>query len=79
MTELLTVTALDARPILGLVALVGLVALFVAVPAAEYFRLGALARHVANLLAVVTLSSTTSSARSAQRLRTVGLVVAESY
>jgi hypothetical protein len=76
MTILLTVTALDARPVLRLGTLTSLVALIIAVAATEDFRLGAVARHMTDLLAVVTFASTTTSTRRVLRFGAVGLVVA---
>lgn len=53
MTELITVGALDARPVLGLGALAGLVTLFIAVAAAKDTRLWAVTGDVTLALAVV--------------------------
>jgi beta-phosphoglucomutase-like phosphatase (HAD superfamily) len=78
MAELVAVGALDTGPILWLGTVPRLMTLLIAVAAAEDSRLGAVAGHVADLLAVVALASS-SSARRVQRLRAVGLVVTSDW
>jgi hypothetical protein len=77
MAEVVAVLALDARPISWLGALARLVALLIAVAAAEDPWLRTFTRDVALLLAVVACPTSTTPARRVCRLRAVGLVVTE--
>jgi hypothetical protein len=76
--ELVAVVALDAAPVLGLSTLASGMAFCITVAAAHHTRLGALARQVARLMAVVAgavISSTTGSAHGLARLSAVRLAM----
>lgn len=72
-TEVVAVSALDAAPVLGLVALAGLMLDGVAVAAAHHLRLGAFAGDVA--LNTTVVAGTAASSASGAGFRAVGLVV----
>lgn len=71
-----TYRALDAGPVLRLIAFASLMTLGIAVAATKDTLLRAVTRHVALLLAVMASTATTAAAASSVgRLGTVGLVV----